>query len=142
MLFEKHYGKRNIFLLSVLLCLVLALQVFAQAQPGAVNFKDNPAMPEGVKGERIKAFIAAVNSEKPDRVCEFFETNCTEKFKDFVPMDQHISVFQRFYQSTGGIEFQSVRSLVPEVKKVTAVIVKGRTIGTWRVNFMKGDGHK
>jgi CubicO group peptidase (beta-lactamase class C family) len=134
--FDKCYGKGNILLLSVFLCLLLVLEVFAQAQPSAVNFKDNPSMPEGVKGERIRAFIAAVNSEKPDRVREFFEKNCTEKFKNFAPMDQHISIFQRFYQDTGGIEFQSVRRFIPEVEKVTTVVVKGRTIGTWRVNFM------
>jgi CubicO group peptidase (beta-lactamase class C family) len=136
MLFDKCYGKVNIFLFSVFLCLVSVLQVFAQGQPGAVNFKDNPALPEGVKGERIKAFIVAVNSQQPDRIREFFEKNCTEKFKNFAPMDQHISIFQRFYQDTGGVEFQSVRSFVPEVRNVTAIIVKGRTIGTWRVNFM------
>lgn len=94
------------------------------------------SMPEGIKGERIKAFIEAVNAQDPDRVKEFFEKNCTEKFKEFMPMPRHVSVLQNFYQITGGIDFQGVRIMVPTNENLTAVRVKGRTGGIWRINYV------
>ena len=72
MLLKKHHEKRNIFLLLTFLFLFLTLQAYALAQPGAANSKDNYSIPEGIKGERIKAFIENVNSDDPDRINEFF----------------------------------------------------------------------
>ena len=129
MLTKKHHGKRGLFLLLTFLFLVLTSQVFTQAPP------DASTMPEGIKGERIKAFISAVNADDPDQVREFFDKNCTEKFKNLVPMDQHITVFRVLYHGTGGIEFQGIDSQAPEPEKVTPVIFKGRIKRTWRVSF-------
>jgi CubicO group peptidase (beta-lactamase class C family) len=102
------------------------------AQTPAETYSDTPALPEGVKGQRIQALIAALNSGNPDEITKFLTTHCTERFRTFVPMEEHIRVFQGFLQETGGIDFSGIRSYAPERKGRTVVIVKDRNYESYR----------
>ncbi len=115
---------RRPFLAAIIIC--LAIFQAGWTQNPAETYNDNPAMPEGVKGERIKALIAALNSGNPEQIKAFLTAHCTEKFQNFVPMEGHIQVFQGLLQETGGIEFSGIRTYVPERKGQTVVIVKDR----------------
>lgn len=127
-------GIKIIFLL-ILLCLLPAFQAGAQQQSSQDNYHDIPAMPTGIKGERIKALIAAVNSDNPDRVRDFLEKHCTERFKNAMPMDQHLDVFKRIYQASGGMDLQDIRNSDSERTNETMIIAKGRSKGKWNVNL-------
>jgi CubicO group peptidase (beta-lactamase class C family) len=123
----------------VLLLLFLTFQMAVAQQPGEVSFHDESVMPTGMKGERIEAVITTVNANDPDRVREFMEKHCTERFRKFASMDRHIDVFLNLYQETGGMDFHSIRTYVPERKGETVVILKDRNFGSWRAFVMRLD---
>ena len=124
---------------TILLFLFLAFQAALAQQPGEASYHDESVMLPGIKGERIEATIAAVNANDPDQIREFIKTHCTERFQNIAPMDQHIDVFMSLYQETGGIDFHSIRTYVPERKGETIVILKERTLGSWRAFVMRFD---
>jgi CubicO group peptidase (beta-lactamase class C family) len=116
---------------GVLLVSLLIFQTGWAQAPGETH-SDSPVLPEGVKGERIQALIAALNSGDPDKIKNFLTTQCTEEFRTFVPMEEHIAVFQGLLQETGGIDFSGIRNYVPERKGQTVVIVKDKTYESYR----------
>jgi CubicO group peptidase (beta-lactamase class C family) len=110
------------------------------AQTPAETYSDSPVLPEGVRGERIKAIIDTLNSGDPEKVRQFLASHCTERFRNIVPIDDHISVFLGFFQETGGISFSGIRTYVPERKGETVVVVKDRNYDGWRgINIRFGD---
>jgi CubicO group peptidase (beta-lactamase class C family) len=121
--------KRPLFT-ALLICLFIVQAGWAQTP--AETYSDSPVLPEGVKGERIQALIAALNSGDPDEIKKFLTTHCTERFRSFVPMEEHIEVFLGFRQETGGIDFSGIRRYVPERKDRTIVIVKDRNYESYR----------
>jgi CubicO group peptidase (beta-lactamase class C family) len=123
----------------VLLLIFLILHGALAQQPGEVSYHDEPVMPAGKKGERIQSLIATVNANDSDRVRRFVKENFTERFQNFAPMDEHIDVFLSFYQETGGIDFHSIRTYVPERKGETVVILKDRNFDSWRAFVMRFD---
>jgi CubicO group peptidase (beta-lactamase class C family) len=116
---------------ALVVCLFILQAAWAQA-PGEVSYSDNPNMPEGRRGERIRAVIDTLNSGSPERIREFISTECTERFRKMAPMDEHINVFLQVYRETGGIEFSGIRTYVPERKGDTVVILKDRNFDSWR----------
>ena len=94
----------EVLFLSIYLCLLLAFQASAQEQARQDSDHDTPAIPMGIKGERIKALIATINSDDPDRVREFFQKHCTESFMNSYPISQHHDVFNVMYQDSGGMD--------------------------------------
>ena len=115
---------------AVIIALVISQAAWAQTP--AETFSDSPVMPAGIQGQRIQALISALNSGKPDEIKEFLTTHCTERFRNMVPMEGHIEVFQGFLRETGGIEFSGIRTYTPERKGQTVVIVKDRNYESYR----------
>jgi len=107
--------------------------------PGEISYDDESVMPAGKKGERIRSLIATVNSNDPDQISRFIKEESTEKFKKFAPMEEHINVFLNFSRQTGGIDFHSIRTYVPERKEETVVILKDRNFDSWRAFVIKFD---
>lgn len=103
----------------------------AAQQPGEQSYQDVSVMPAGLKGERIKAIINAVNANKAEAVVSLLEEHCTAEFREMAPMEMHINAFLSFYQSTGGVSFHSIRTYVPE-RSETVVILKDELFGSWR----------
>jgi hypothetical protein len=116
---------------ALVVCLFILQAAWAQA-PGEVSYSDSPTMPEGRRGERIRAVIDTLNSGSPERIREFISTECTERFRKMAPMDERINVFLQVYRETGGIEFSGIRTYVPERKGDTVVILKDRNFDGWR----------
>ncbi len=123
----------------VLLLFFLVFQGALAQQPGEVSYHDESVMPGGKIGERIQSLIATVNANDSDRVRRFVKENFTERFQNFAPMDQHVDVFLSFYQETGGIDFHSIRTYVPERKGETVVILKDRNFESWRAFVIRFD---
>jgi CubicO group peptidase (beta-lactamase class C family) len=121
---------RRPLLAAIIVCLIIGQAGWAQTP--AETYSDSPVLPEGVRGERIQALIAALNSGNPDEIKEFLTTHCTERFRTFVPMEDHIEVFQGFLHETGGVEFSGIRTYEPERKGQTVVIVKDRNYESFR----------
>lgn len=117
-------------LIIAILC-VFSFQALSAQMPGEKSYHDESVMPGGKKGERIQSLIATVNSNDPDRISRFINEECTEKFRSFVPMEEHINVVVNFRRTTGGIDFHSIRTYVPERKEMV-VILKDRNFESWR----------
>jgi CubicO group peptidase (beta-lactamase class C family) len=123
-------------LLTTFLCLFFISFAIAQ-QPGEISFKDESVMPAGKKGERIQSIIDTLNSDNPERIRRFVEEECSERFRNYAPMDEHISVFRSMFRETGGMTFYSIRSYVPERKGETVVILKDNNFDSWQ-SFVVG----
>ncbi len=77
--------------IAVIVCTIAIRTVFAQA-PGEISYHDESVMPEGKMGERIQSIIKTANSNDPEQIRRFMNEDCTGKFRDFAPMEEHISV--------------------------------------------------
>ena len=118
-------------LLTTILCVFFASFAIAQ-QPGEVSYKDDSVLPTGKKGERIQAIIDTLNSDNPESIRRFMEKECSEKFRNFAPIDEHIRLFRNIFRETGGMTFHSIRAYVPERKGETVVILKDNNFDSWR----------
>jgi CubicO group peptidase (beta-lactamase class C family) len=117
--------------ITAFLCLFF-FQFAAAQQPGEVSYKDESVLPAGKKGERIQSVIETVNSNDPERIRRFLEEDCTERFRNHAPMDEHINVFRNTFLQTGGITVHSIRTYVPERKGETVVILKDKNFDSWQ----------
>ncbi len=123
----------------VIILSLLLLQGASAQQPGEISYHDESVFPSGKRGERIRALIDTVNANDPDRVRQFVQEHFTEKFRDFAPIEQHIDVFLGFFRETGGIDFHSIRTYVPERKGETIVILKDRLLDNWMALTVRFD---
>lgn len=119
---------------------LFSFQVLQAQIPGEISYKDESVMPAGKKGERIRSLIATVNSNDPAQISRFVEEAFTERFQKFAPMEQHINVFLDFLRQTGGVDFHSIRTYVPERKGETVIILKDRLFDSWRAFVISFDG--
>ena len=126
-------------LMVIIACLLFFQILFAQA-PGEISYKDESVMPAGKAGERIRALIATINSNDPAQVRRFVEEALTERFQKFAPMEEHVNVVLDFFRETGGVDFHSIRTYVPERKGETVVILKDRLYENWRAFVIVFDG--
>ncbi len=118
----------------------LALPRTAEAQePGEISYHDESALPEGIIGERIASMIETFNSGDPDRVRAFLENECTARFRDFAPMEDHLEVFASVRRQWGEVEFHSIRTYRPPRPDETIVILKDQNFGAWRAFSFRFD---
>jgi CubicO group peptidase (beta-lactamase class C family) len=129
---------RTIVILALIL-FVFSLQIAFAQQPGEISYHDESVMPGGKKGERIQSVIDTSNSNDPGRIRRFIEEECTERFRKFASMDEHINVFLNIRRQWGGADFHSIRTHVPERKGETVVILKDRNFETWRAFVVRFD---
>jgi CubicO group peptidase (beta-lactamase class C family) len=124
----------------VVLVLFFCSWQFAHAQqPGEISYHDESVMPTGVVGERIASVIRTFNAGDPAAVRRFIEEECTAQFRGMAPMEQHIRVFLGLLRQTGGIDFHSIRTYVPERVGETVVILRDRNFGAWRAFTLQLD---
>ncbi len=119
--------------------LLCSVQAGHAQQPGEISYHDESVMPTGVIGERISSVISTLNSGDPAAVRRFIEEECSEQFANFAPMEEHISVFLGLRRETGGVDFHSIRTYVPERVAQTVVILKDRNFGAWRAFTLRLD---
>ena len=125
---------RSMVFIAVLLALWSSLAPAGPSAPPqqpAPAFKDNTVLPEGPTGARIRSLIEVLNSGSAERVQRFLDEECDKKFREFVPIEEHIATVRRFLSDTGGIDFYSVRTFTPERPDLTVVVVKDRILGGW-----------
>jgi len=123
-------------LLTILLCVFLLSFATAQ-QPGEISYIDESVLPAGKRGERIQSIIDTINSNDPERIRRFIKEECSERFRNYAPMDEHINVFLNTYLETGGMTFHSVRFYVPERKGETVVVLKDKNFNSWQSFVVK-----
>jgi CubicO group peptidase (beta-lactamase class C family) len=121
--------RRPLFI-ALLVCLFIVQADWTQTP--AETYSDSPVMPAGIQGQRIQSLIDTLNSGDMERVRKFISSECAERFRNMVPMDEHISVFLGFFRDTGGIDFQGIRTFVPERQGETVVIVKDKNLEDWQ----------
>jgi CubicO group peptidase (beta-lactamase class C family) len=119
------------------LLLLVALFIAFPAEPTNAqdqeSYRDDPAMPGGLLGERIQSIIATINAPTPAAIERFMTEECTEQLRDFAPMETHVATFGFLNGYTGGVDFHSLRTYTPaRGARETVVIVKDRNYGAWR----------
>jgi hypothetical protein len=119
-------------IVSLFLALVIVGPVIRPQQPPAPSFKDATVWPEGVKGERIRRLIEAVNSGRAELITRFLNEDCAREYREAAPLDEHIAATLALLKETGGIDFHAVRTFNPERPGQTVVILKDRTSGGLR----------
>jgi CubicO group peptidase (beta-lactamase class C family) len=124
----------------MLAILVLAgPRAFGQ-RPGASADPQASVLPEGPRGDRIRSFIAVINSGDVDHVKRFLNEDCAKEFREMVPMEDHIASLLGFARSTGGVDFFSTSNETSGRPGETVVIVKDRLLGNWwGVTFRFGE---
>lgn len=130
---------KSFFTLSLWMFLILPL---LGQQPGEKSYKDISQMPKGKMGERIKGVIATINSNNPETIRSFINNACAPSFQNMAPMERHIRVIQGVYRQTGGLDFHSIRTYVPERKGQTVVIVKSRHYDSWEAFVIRFNNKK
>jgi CubicO group peptidase (beta-lactamase class C family) len=122
-----------------LILTLLSAQTAQAQQPGEISYHDESVMPTGLIGERISSVISTLNAGDPAAVRSFIEEECSERFANFAPMEEHVSVFLGIRRQTGGVDFHSIRTYVPERVGETVVILKDRNFGAWRAFTLRLD---
>lgn len=125
--------------LGVLFLFMFLLQPALAQQAGEISYQDESVVPGGRIGERIRSLLETFNSNDPERIRRFIQDECTVRFRDFAPMEEHIQVFQGQYREWGGADFHGIRTYVPERAGQTVVILKDRNFGAWRAIVMSFD---
>lgn len=118
--------------LLLLAALTIAFPVQSTRAQDQVSYRDDPAMPEGLLGERIRSLINTINSPTPDAVERFMTEECTEQFNSFAPMETHVATFGFLNRYTGGVDFHSLRTYTPARPRETVVVIRDRYYGAWR----------
>jgi CubicO group peptidase (beta-lactamase class C family) len=119
---------------------VLLLATFLLAMPAQAtrvqdqeSYRDDPTMPAGALGGRIRSLINTINAPTEGVVERFMTEDCTEQLRDFAPMETHVATFGFLNGYTGGVDFHSLRTYTPaRGARETVVIVKDRNYGAWR----------
>lgn len=130
-----------IFFRPLLFCAALFLAPFFAHTQQPVNdgYQDDTALPEGIRGERIRALLDALNANDPQKLGVFFDRHTTDQFRRTVPPEEHEQVFQGLYRMTGGVDFYSIRSYTPP-RQTTVVIARDRLFGGWHGLSMTFEG--
>jgi len=116
----------------VLATMLAAVPLEVGQEQAAESYTDDARMPDGMLGERIRAFLSTLNQPTAEAVERFFTEQCTEEFKNFASMETHIATFEFLARYTGGVDFHSLRSYKPERPRESVVIVKDRNYDAWR----------
>ncbi len=132
----RRRGPRAFSFLLVAVLLALAVPLVLAQQPAAPDYKDATALPAGPTAARIRSAIEVLNSGSADRIKRFLDEECTEKFREMVPLADHVSTWLGILRDTDGVDFYSVRTYTPERAGQTVVIVRDRLMGSWwGINF-------
>ncbi len=67
------------------------------------------------------------------------DDECSVRFGNIAPMEEHVSVFLGVRRETGGVDFHSIRTYVPERVGETVVILRDRNFGAWRAFTLRLD---
>jgi CubicO group peptidase (beta-lactamase class C family) len=94
-------------------------------------FRDDTTLPAGMAGEKVTAFIQAINSNSPQQITDFFLQHVTERFRTVFPLKSHLAVVLGIYRRTGGVDFYSVRSFSNSTDSSLVVICRDRMFGDW-----------
>jgi len=100
-------------------------------------YEDVKEMPSGVAGARIRELLETVNANDPAKVMAFVAERFSEEFRDFAPMEEHLSVFADVYNQSRGFEFYGIRRYedpTPDTEYV--VIVRNKLTGAWQAFVM------
>ncbi|NIO33162.1 MAG: serine hydrolase [Gemmatimonadetes bacterium] len=119
----------RVLLLALVLVAFPAQRAHAQAQE---TYTDDPRIPGGLVGERIRSVLNTLNAPTPEVVERFMAEECTEEFQNFGSLETHIATWQFLSRTTGGVDFHSIRTYTPARERETVVVVKDRNYGAWR----------
>ncbi len=123
---------------AIVLAALLLPTLHAQ-QPGEVSYRDVSIMPDGVLGDRIRSVIETLNANSPEAVQRFLQQECSERFRNIAPMDEHLSAFLGVHRQWGEVQFHSIRTYEPPRPDETIVILKDSNFGAWRAFVIQLD---
>jgi hypothetical protein len=96
-------------------------------------------MPDGVLGDRIRSVIETLNANSPAAVQRFLQQECSGRFRNIAPMEEHLSAFLGVHRQWGEVQFHSIRTYEPPRPDETIVILKDSNFGAWRAFVIQLD---
>jgi CubicO group peptidase (beta-lactamase class C family) len=93
-------------------------------------FHDSTALPQGHIGERITAWIAAVNSDDPAEIAKFFKANTSASFQAENPLEDFQQDTRTAFATTTGLKFYGIRSYV-QARPGMVVVLQDNVYGAW-----------
>ena len=132
-------GWRKMWHAAPILLATLQLPALSAQQPGEISYRDVSTMPDGVLGERIRSVIETLNAGSPQAVRRFLEQECTDRFRNFAPMEDHLDAFLSVHRQWGSVQFHSIRTYEPPRPNETIVILKDSNFGAWRAFVVQLD---
>jgi CubicO group peptidase (beta-lactamase class C family) len=123
---------------AALLGLVLAAT--ALSQPAPSEYRDDPSLPAGRRGERIREVVDAVNSGDPARIATLARDAFGGPFRD-IPVEEHQDALLGLHDGSRGLDVHGVRVYTPPgPADRVVVILKNRLTGGWQGATFTFDG--
>jgi CubicO group peptidase (beta-lactamase class C family) len=123
---------------AALLGLVLAAT--ALSQPAPSEYRDDPSLPAGRRGERIREVVDAVNSGDPARIATLARDAFGGPFRD-IPVAEHQDALLGLHDGSRGLDVHGVRLYTPPgPADRVVVILKNRLTGGWQGVTFTFDG--
>jgi len=132
-------GWRKMWHAAPILLATLQLPALSAQQPGEISYRDVSTMPDGVLGERIRSVIETLNAGSPQAVRRFLEQECTDRFRNFAPMEDHLDAFLSVHRQWGSVQFHGIRTYEPPRPNQAIVILKDSNFGAWRAFVVQLD---
>jgi len=112
--------------------LIMTLATTGFAQPAPSDYTDDPSLPAGRRGERIRQVLDAVNSGDPARVEALVKDAFGGSFRD-IPLEQHQGAVLGLHDRSRGVDFHGVRRYMPPGPADRVVVIaKNRLTGGWQ----------
>jgi CubicO group peptidase (beta-lactamase class C family) len=126
-----HHATRRMSAAVFVTIALAAVPTYAQRTMGA--YHDVRELPDTPAGQRLREIIAIINANDAERSAAYLTEHLAADFRAMMPMDEHVALLGRVHDTTGGVEFYSVRRYEqarPE-NEITG-IVRPRLLCAWR----------
>ncbi len=132
--------RRPIRLPGAVLATIFALATTALAQPAPSDYADDPTLPQGRRGERIRQVLDAVNSGEPGRVEALVKDAFGGPFRD-IPLERHQDALLGLSDRSRGVDLHGVRRYTPPgPAERVMVIARNRLTQGWHGLSFTFDG--
>jgi len=127
-------------ILSAVLILALVAGIASAQLTQRATATDDRTFPDGLEGERFRRLIEAISTRNLTLASTFYSDDLAEEFRERLPEDSFLELYQRVASTSGGLDFYGVRTYDPPRPGVTTVIAEGRNYGAWwAIAFFYGD---
>jgi len=126
--------KRWIRVIIVLLVGAAPVTCAAQSRAAAPQpYSDSAEIPDTAAYHRAREIVELVNGGDAGKVRAYIEERFAAEFRDAMPMEEHLGLFEQVHAESGALEPYGARSYTPPRPVTQAVlVVRSRLQESWR----------